>query len=150
EGRIDCQVLVYVPAEAPQDLYYHGFAFGLRLYARRVLVLERCPDLLPRHLRFVTGVVDVLDLPLNISRQMLQESRNIPGIRTWLTRAILGRLAEIQQRDPETYLNVWRQYGRALKEGLGVDYQNRDRLLSLFLFESSHHPTDLTTLDQYV
>ena len=150
EGRIDCQVLVYVPAEAPQDLHYHGFAFGLRLYARRVLVLERCPDLLPRYLRFVTGAVDVLDLPLNISRQMLQESRNVAEIRKWLTRTILGRLAELQQHDPETYLKVWRQYGRALKEALGVDYQNRDRLLSLFLFESSRHPSGLTTLDQYV
>ena len=150
EGRIDCQVLLYVPVDASQDLYYHAAAFGLRLYARRVLVLERCADLLPRYLRFVTGVVDVLDLPLNISRQMLQESRNVAEIRKWLTRAILGRLGEIQQQDPETYLKFWRPFGRALKEGFGVDHQNRDRLLSLFLFESSQHPAGLTTLDQYV
>jgi len=150
EGRIDCQVLVYVPATASPDLYYHAVPFGLRLYARRVLVEEQCADLLPRYLRFVTGVVDVLDLPLNISRQMLQENRTVTEIRKWVTRAILNRLAELQQQEPQTYAALWKEFGRALKEGLGADHQNRDRLLSLFLFESSRDSVELTTLDQYV
>jgi len=150
EGRIECQALLFVPAVAPSDLYYHASPFGLQLYAKRVLVLERCPDLLPRYLRFVKGVVDVLDLPLHISRETLQERILIDRIRTWITRKVIDLLASTREHDPATFLKVWRQFGRVMKEGLGSDHENRDRLLRLFLFESSHHSTELTTLDEYV
>jgi molecular chaperone HtpG len=151
EGRVECQALLFVPASASPELHYHAAPFGLRLYARRVLVLERCPEALPRYLRFVTGVVDVLDLPLNISRQTLQESRHLADIRKWVTRAVLGRLADVQRQEPDTYLAFWRQFGRALKEGLDSDYPNRERLLELSLYPSSHLPAgELTTLAGYV
>lgn len=150
EGRIECQALLFVPAAAPADLFYHASPYGLQLYAKRVLVIDQCADLLPRYLRFVKGVVDGLDLPLHISRQMLQERWQIERIQKWVTRKVLDLLAETRQRDPDTYLKVWQQFGRALKEGLGVDHENRECLLKLFLFESSHHPTALTTLEQYV
>jgi molecular chaperone HtpG len=150
EGRIECQALLFIPSEAPTDLYYHAAPYGLQLYAKRVMVIDQCPDLLPRHLRFVRGVVDVLDLPLHISRQMLQERWQIERIQKWVTRKVLDLLAETQQREPAAYLTFWKQFGRALKEGLGADHENRERLLSLFLFESSHHESELTTLDAYV
>ncbi len=150
EGRIECQALLFIPSEAPTDLFYHAAPYGLQLYAKRVLVLDQCADLLPRYLRFVRGVVDALDLPLHISRQTLQERWQLDRIQKWVTRKVLDLLADTREKDPAAYLTFWRLFGRALKEGLGVDYEHRDRLLQLFLFESSHHATELTTLDQYV
>ena len=150
EGRIECQALLFIPSEAPADLFYHAAGHGLQLYAKRVLVIDRCADLLPRYLRFVRGVVDVFDLPLHISRQMLQQRWQIDRIQKWVARKVLDLLADTRANDPGTYLKFWRQFGRALKEGLGADYDNRDRLLRLFLFESSRHPDELTTLEQYV
>jgi molecular chaperone HtpG len=150
EGRFECQALVFVPGHAAPDLYYHAVPFGLRLYAKRVLVSELCSDLLPRYLRFVKGVIDALDLPLNVSRQMLQESHRLAEIRKWVTRKVLDRLTELHEREAETYLKFWVQFGRALKEGFSEDYDNRGRLLRLFFFQSSHHQTNLTTLDHYV
>ncbi|MGH9346490.1 MAG: molecular chaperone HtpG [Vicinamibacterales bacterium] len=150
EGRIECQALVFVPAEAGHDLFYHAVPYGLQLYAKRVLVVDECADVLPRYLRFVRGVLDVLDLPLHVSRQMLQERSQIERIQKWLTRKVLDRLDEVRQTDAETYLKIWRQFGRVLKEGLGPDHENKDRLLALFLFESSHQATELTSLAAYV
>jgi molecular chaperone HtpG len=150
EGRSEFSALLFVPAQAPTDLYYHSVPFGLRLYAKRVLVLESCAELLPRYLRFVKGVVDALDLPLNISRQTLQESRHLTDIRSWVTRKVLDRLADLHTCDRDAYLKFWLQFGRALKEGIGEDFENRDRLLKLSLFGSSHHEKNLTTLAQYV
>jgi len=150
EGRFECQAVVFVPGQASPDLYYHAVPFGLRLYSKRVLVTELCPDLLPRYLRFVKGVVDALDLPLNVSRQMLQDSYRLVEIRKWITRKVLDRLADIHEREAETYLKFWGQFGRVLKEGFSEDYDNRARLLQLFFFQSSHDKTNFTTLDQYV
>src|SRR5262249_20820223 len=104
EGRLEYQALLFIPAKAPFDLYYHASDVSLRLYAKRVLISERCADLLPRYLRFIKGVVDSADLPLNISRQMLQQDRHIAQIRKWLTRKILDRLQELYENEHETYL----------------------------------------------
>src|SRR5262249_45830410 len=93
EGRFEFQALLFIPAQAPYDLYYHAASFGLQLYAQRVMIMERCEDLLPRYLRFIKGVVDSADLPLNISRQRLQQDRHITQIRQWLTRKVLDTLA---------------------------------------------------------
>jgi molecular chaperone HtpG len=150
EGRVEYEALLFIPSKAPYDLYYHASEPGLRLYAKRVMILERCPDLLPRYLRFIKGVVDSADLPLNISRQMLQQDRHITQIRKWLVKKVLERLQEIYRDDYEKYLEFWGQFGRAIKEGISSDYENKDRIVPLLLFHSSHDPGNLTTLEQYV
>jgi molecular chaperone HtpG len=150
EGRVEYQALAFIPSKAPSDLYYHGSEVALRLYAKGVLIMEKSPDLLPRYLRFVRGIVDSADLPLNISRQMLQQEWQIRQIRKWLTKKILDTLQSMAEKDPEKYLRFWQQFGRALKEGAGSDYDNKDRLIPLLLFESSNDPEKLTTLKDYV
>src|SRR5215831_6462470 len=150
EGTFELDALLFIPSQAPYDLFYHAAEAGLRLYARRVMVMEKCEDLLPRYLRFIKGVVDSSDLPLNISRQRLQQDRHITQIRKWLTRKVLDALTEMKEKEPENYLKFWGQFGRALKEGVGSDYENKERLLPLLLFESSHDPKELTTLKAYV
>jgi molecular chaperone HtpG len=150
EGTEEYEALLYIPSQAPEDLFYHGLERGLRLYARRVLVMERCEDLLPRYLRFVKGVVDSSDLPLNISRQRLQQDRHIVRMRKWLTRKILEELTAMAEKELDQYLAFWGQFGQALKEGVDSDYENKDKLLPLLLFESSNHPTELTNLKSYV
>lgn len=150
EGRYEYHALLFVPAEASPDLYYHAAPGGLQLYAQRVLVMEHCDDLLPRYLRFLKGIVDSADLPLHISRQMLQEQQQIARIRKWLTRKVLDAFADLQERDRARYLALWTQFGRAIKEGVGTDYDNRERLIPMLLFESSHDAASLTTLAEYV
>jgi molecular chaperone HtpG len=150
EGTVEYEALLFVPAQASHDLFYHGAEAGLRLYARRVMVMEKCEDLLPRYLRFIQGVVDSTDLPLNISRQRLQQDRHIAQIRKWLTRKVLDALVEMKEKEFDLYLKVWREFGRALKEGVSSDYENKEKLLSLLLFESSHDPQELTTLKAFV
>ncbi len=150
EGTFEYDALLFIPSHAPYDLFYHAAESGLRLYGRRVMVMDKCEDLLPRYLRFIKGVVDSSDLPLNISRQRLQQDRHIAQIRKWLTRKVLDALAEMKERAAEKYLKVWGQFGRALKEGVGSDHENKEKLLSLLLFESSHDPKELTTLKAYV
>jgi molecular chaperone HtpG len=150
EGIQEYDSLLFVPSQAPYDLYYHSPEMGLRLYAKRVMVMEKCEDLLPRYLRFIRGVVDSSDLPLNISRQRLQQDRHIGQIKKWLTRKVLDALAEMQEKEPELYLKFWHEFGRAIKEGVSSDYENKDRIISLLLFESSNDPEKLTTLKDYV
>jgi molecular chaperone HtpG len=150
EGKIEYQALLFIPSKAPHDLFYHGSESGLRLYARRVMIMERCEDLLPRYLRFIKGVVDSADLPLNISRQTLQQDRHIAQIRKWLTKKVLDTLKEMMEKDYDRYLQLWEQFGRALKEGVSSDYDNRDRIISLLLFQSSNDPEKLTTFNSYV
>jgi molecular chaperone HtpG len=150
EGKVEYQALLFIPSKAPYDLFYHGAECGLRLYARRVMIMERCDGLLPRYLRFINGVVDSADLPLNISRQMLQQDRHIAQIRKWLTKKVLDTLLEVKEKESERYLKFWDQFGRALKEGVGEDYDNRDRIISLLLFQSSNDPVQVTTLKEYV
>jgi molecular chaperone HtpG len=150
EGTVEYEALLFIPSEAPHDLFYHGTEAGLRLYARRVMVMDKCEDLLPRYLRFVKGVVDTSDLPLNISRQRLQQDRHITQIRKWLTRKVLEALTEMREKEGEKYHQFWSEFGRALKESVSSDYENKERLLPLLLFESSHDPKGLTTLKAYV
>ncbi|HEX7288667.1 MAG TPA: molecular chaperone HtpG [Candidatus Angelobacter sp.] len=150
EGTIEYEALLFVPAQAPYDLFYHGTEAGLKLYARRVMVIEKCEDLLPRYLRFIKGVVDSSDLPLNISRQRLQQDRHITQMRKWLARKVLEALTEMSEKETEKYERFWGQFGRALKEGVGSDHEHKEKLLPLLLFESSHDPKALTTLKAYV
>jgi len=150
EGTFEYEALLFIPSKAPHDLFYHGSEAGLRLYAKRVMVMEKCEDLLPRYLRFIKGVVDSTDLPLNISRQRLQQDRHITQIRKWLTRKLLDALSDMKEKENENYLNFWAEFGRALKEGVSSDYENKEKLLPLLLFESSNDPKDLTTFKAYV
>src|SRR5947207_752744 len=117
EGRSEYQALLFVPSQAPFDLFYTTGKFGLHLYVRRVLIMEHCEDLLPPYLRFVRGVVDSADLPLNVSRQRLQEDRHIAQIRKWLTKKVLDSLEGLQRNENEKYIGLWNEFGRVLKEG---------------------------------
>jgi molecular chaperone HtpG len=151
EGTFEYEALLYIPSKAPWDLYYMGSeAGGLRLFARRVMIMEKCDDLLPRYLRFIRGVVDASDLPLNISRQRLQQDAHITRMRKRLTTKVLDAMAELNEKEPEQYLTLWTEFGRAIKEGVAIDYDNRDRVVSLLLFESSNDPKKLTSLKDYV
>ena len=150
EGLLEYQALIFFPSKAPFDLYYQAHESGLRLYAKGVLIMEQCPDLLPNYLRFLKGLVDSENLPLNISRQMLQQDRQIAQIRKWLTKKSLDAVQHLFEKEPEKYLEFWKQFGRALKEGAAMDFDNKDRLVSLLLFESSNDPEKLTTLKDYV
>jgi molecular chaperone HtpG len=150
EGRLEYKALLFVPARAPHDLYYHGFEPGLRLYARGVLIMEHCRELLPNYLRFVKGVVDLEDLPLNISRQMPQQERQLALIRQRLTKKLLDALEGAAAGEPDKYLGFWKEFGRAFKEGVSADFENRARVVSLLRFESSNDPERLTSLGDYV
>ena len=149
EGRSEYQALLFVPSQAPLDLFYATGKFGLHLYVRRVLIMEHCEELLPPYLRFLRGVVDSADLPLNVSRQRLQEDRHITQIRKWLTKKVLDSLEEMQTNENESYVRLWSQFGRVLKEGV-TDFDNKDKLTALYLFESSNDPQKPTTLKEYV
>ncbi|MFN8062722.1 MAG: molecular chaperone HtpG [Vicinamibacterales bacterium] len=150
EGRLEYQALLFVPTAAPFDLYYRDQEYGLRLYVRRVLVMDRCRALLPSYLRFVKGVVDSTDLPLNISREMIQQDRHIAQMRAWITRKILDHLHDLSTRDRTRYETCWREFGNVIKEGVGADPEHRDRLTKLLLFPSSHDPAAWTSLAEYV
>ena len=149
EGRIEYEALLFIPSKAPQDLFYHASESGLRLYAKRVMIMETCEALLPRYLRFIKGIVDSADLPLNISRQTLQQDRHIAQIRKWLTKKILDHLTDLYETKKDEYLVFWKEFGRALKEGVSSDYENRDKIISLLLFPSSNDPEQLVTLKEY-
>jgi molecular chaperone HtpG len=150
EGKFEYQALLFIPSKAPQDLYYHAARYGLRLYAKRVMIIEYCEDLLPRYLRFLRGVVDSADLPLNISRQMLQQDRHFTQIRKWLTKKVLDNLKKMFEKENDLYQVFWKEFGKALKEGVSSDYENKDTITSLLLFESSNDQAALTTLRGYV
>jgi len=150
EGRIEYQALLFFPSQAPYDLYYVASKPGLQLYVKRIQIMERCEELLPQYLRFVRGVVDSPDLALNVSREMLQQDRHITLIRKGLTKKVLDTLDEMREKDGDNYLKFWAEFGRAIKEGVTSDYENKERLLELLLFQSSSDPEKLTTLKDYV
>jgi molecular chaperone HtpG len=150
EGRSEYQALLFVPSQAPFDLFYSTGKFGLHLYVRRVLIMEHCEELLPPYLRFIRGVVDSADLPLNVSRQRLQEDLHITQIRKWLVKKVLDSLEDMQTKEPDKYAELWGQFGRVIKEGAGTDFDNREKLVSLAMFESSNDPAKFTTLKDYL
>src|SRR5204863_5808707 len=150
EGRSEYRALLFIPSQAPLDLFYATGKFGLHLYVRRVLIMEHCEELLPGYLRFIRGVVDSADLPLNVSRQRLQEDRHIAQIRKWLTKKVLDSLEEMQKNEADKYVQFWKQFGRVMKEGPSIDFDNKDKLITVSLFESSADTEKLTTLNEYV
>jgi len=137
EGMQEFTALVFIPKHPPFDLFRHTTSHGVRLYVRRVFVMEQCEELLPRWLRFVRGVVDSEDLPLNVSREVLQDSRIVSTIRKQIVKHVLDLLAEIARDRPEDYESLWKSYGTVLKEGVHFDPEHNDKLSPLLRFESS-------------
>jgi molecular chaperone HtpG len=137
EGSLDYTTLFYVPAKAPLDLYQAEYKVGVKLYVKRVFIMDDAKELLPQYLRFVRGIIDSEDLPLNVSREILQQNRVLTSIRTASVKKILSELKNIAANQPEQYLKFITEYNRPLKEGLHGDYANRETLLELVRFKST-------------
>jgi len=152
EGRQDYTVLLYLPGRAPFDLYDRDAKRGVRLYVKRVFIMDNAEQLLPGYLRFVRGVIDAADLPLNISREILQESRDVEAIRAGASKKVLGLLEELAENQPEKYAQAWSAFGAVLKEGTGEDFANRERIAKLLRFASTANEGDAQTvsLAEYV
>jgi len=152
EGRQEYTELLYVPARAPFDLWDRNARHGIKLYVRRVFIMDDAEQLLPSYLRFVRGVVDSNDLPLNVSREILQESKDIEAIRGGCTRKILALLEGLAADEKDKYATFWREFGRVLKEGVGEDFGNRDKIAALLRFASTQADTadETVALADYV
>jgi molecular chaperone HtpG len=137
EGSLEYTTLFYIPSKAPLDLYQSDYRVGVKLYVRRVFILDDAKELLPQYLRFVRGIIDSEDLPLNVSREILQQNRILTTIRTASVKKILTELKNIATSQPEEYLKFITEYNRPLKEGLYGDYANRELLLDLIRFKST-------------
>ncbi len=150
EGRQEYIQLLYVPARAPFDMYDRERKHGIKLYVRRVFIMDDAEQLLPQYLRFVKGVIDSSDLPLNVSREILQESRDVKAIREGSTKRVLSLLEEFANNDDaaqkEKYAKFWKEFGRVLKEGVGEDFANKDRIAKLLRFASTQANTDEETV----
>jgi len=150
EGTFEYTALLFIPETPPFDLFYREMQWGLQLFVKGVLVLERCEDLLPPWLRFVRGVVDSPDLSLNVSREMLQQDRRVSAIRSRIIKKVLAALEAMQKDDAERWLKLWSAFGRVLKEGVLHGGEHADRLKPLLLLPSTNDAETLTTLTDYV
>lgn len=147
EGRTEYIQLLYVPGKAPMDLWNRERSAGVKLYVKRVFIMDDAQALMPSYLRFVKGVVDSSDLPLNVSRELLQESRDVKAIREGCTKRVLGMLEDLAKDQPDTYAGFWREFGAVLKEGLGEDFANRERLAKLLRFASTTQDEGVSLAD---
>jgi len=142
EGRSEYTQLLYVPGHAPFDLWDRNKRGGIKLYVKRVFIMDDAEQLMPVYLRFVKGVIDSNDLPLNVSREILQESRDVRVIREGSTKRVLGMLEEMansdEQEGKDKYATFWKEFGQVLKEGIGEDATNKDRIAKLLRFASTH------------
>jgi len=152
EGKREYTSLLYLPGRAPFDLWQRDAARGLKLYVRRVFIMDDAEQFLPQYLRFMKGVVDSSDLPLNVSRELLQQDPEVDAIRSGLTKRVLDMLARLAKEEPEKYATFWKEFGAVLKEGLAQDTANRDRIMPLLRFASTHDAGNepATSLAQYV
>jgi molecular chaperone HtpG len=152
EGRQEYTQLLYIPARAPFDLWDRNARHGIKLYVRRVFIMDDAEQLLPAYLRFVRGVVDSNDLPLNVSREILQESKDIEAIRAGCTKKMLALLESLAANEKDKYVKFWGEFGRVLKEGVGEDFANREKIAGLLRFASTHaHSADETvSLSDYL
>lgn len=142
EGTYDYTLLLFIPARAPYDLWVQQARHGIRLHVQRVFIMEDTGQLMPKYLRFIRGVVDSSDLPLNISRELLQGSRVVDNIRTSAVKKVLKLLKEMADNEPEKYATFWKEFGSVLKEGIADDYSNRDDIARLLRFTSTKSATD--------
>jgi molecular chaperone HtpG len=142
EGRTEYTQLLYVPAKAPFDLWNRDKRGGVKLYVKRVFIMDDAEALMPVYLRFVKGVIDSADLPLNVSRELLQESRDVKAIREGSTKRVLSMLEDVAENQKDRYAEFWKQFGAVLKEGVGEDFGNQERLAKLLRFASTQAAND--------
>jgi molecular chaperone HtpG len=150
EGTFEYQALLFIPSHAPHDLFTQGYKRGVQLYVKRVFIMDDCEALLPPYLRFVKGVVDAQDLSLNVSREILQQDRHIQMMHRRLAKKVVSSVKDMMTTSPDRYATFWREFGAVLKEGLVTDAENRDALLAVSSFATTHDATEPTTLKQYV
>jgi len=152
EGRQEYTQLLYIPAHAPFDMWDRQARHGVKLYVRRVFIMDDAEQLMPVYLRFVRGVVDSSDLPLNVSREILQESKDIEAIRAGCTKKVLVLLEEMAADDKEKYAGFWKEFGKALKEGVGEDFANKEKIAGLLRFASTlaDTPDETVSLADYI
>lgn len=152
EGKQEYISLLYVPGKAPFDLYDRERRQGIKLYVKRVFIMEDAEKLMPQYLRFVRGVIDSADLPLNVSREILQDSRDVEAIKNGSVKKVLSLLEDIAENKPEDYSKFWNEFGRLLKEGPGEDFANKDKIAGLLRFASTHADNDTqnVSLKEYI
>jgi molecular chaperone HtpG len=152
EGRQEYTLLLFLPRQAPFDLWNREHRRGIKLYVRRVFIMDDAEQLMPPYLRFVRGVIDSNDLPLNISREILQQSRDVEAIRTTSVKRVLSLLEDLAAHQTDTFATFWKEFGRVLKEGVVEDTANRDRIATLLRFSSTARETEEPTvsLSEYV
>jgi molecular chaperone HtpG len=147
EGRTEYTQLLFIPKKAPFDLWNRDKRGGVKLYVKRVFIMDDAEALMPVYLRFVKGVIDSADLPLNVSRELLQESRDVKAIREGSTKKVLSMLEDVAENQKDTYAEFWGQFGNVLKEGIGEDHANKERLAKLFRFASTHADEGVSLAD---
>jgi molecular chaperone HtpG len=152
EGKQEYTQLLYIPGRAPFDMYDRQARHGIKLYVRRVFIMDDAEQLMPQYMRFVRGVVDSADLPLNVSREILQESKDIEAIRKGCTGKVLGLLADLAENDKEKFTRFWSEFGQVLKEGVGEDFTNKDKIAALLRFATTKADTneEAVSLKDYV
>ena len=152
EGKMEYISLFYIPAKAPYDLWDREQRHGIKLYVRRIFIADDAKQLMPNYLRFVKGLVDSADLPLNVSREFLQQNSQIDKIRAASVKKVLGELKKVANKDAEKYQSLWQEYGKVLKEGIVEDQDNKDAIAKLLRFSSTHLEDDAQTvsLDEYI
>merc|ERR1712157_172877 len=152
EGKLEYKAILYIPKKAPFDLWQPNKSRGLKLYIQRVFIMNDAEQFLPHYLRFVKGIVDSNDLPLNISREILQNNKIINIIKTSISRRIISILENIYNKEIKKYLSFWNEFGQVLKEGIAEDINNKDRLSKIYLFSSSiyENKEQKVSLKEYV
>ena len=146
EGKQEYISLLYIPGRAPFDLYDRERRHGIKLYVKRVFIMDDAEQLMPQYLRFIRGVIDSSDLLLNVSREILQHSKEIDGIKAGSVKKVLGMLEDMAENEAEKYATFWKEFGRVLKEGPGEDFANKDKIAGLLRFASTHADTDEETV----
>ncbi|MDH5595076.1 MAG: molecular chaperone HtpG, partial [Gammaproteobacteria bacterium] len=152
EGKTEYTSLLYIPSRAPFDLWDQNHQHGIKLYVRRVFIMDDADQLMPRYLRFVKGVMDSDDLPLNVSREILQHNKVIDSMRSGSIKKVLGALEDMARKDDEKYKTFWKEFGRVMKEGPGEDFANREQIAKLLRFSSTHDDSEEqhVSLDDYI
>ena len=152
EGSNEYSALLFIPKRAPFDMWDRDQKHGVKLYVRRVFIMDEADKLMPHYLRFVKGVIDADDLPLNVSREILQHNRKIDTIRSANTKRVLGLLEKMAKKEPEKYAEFWEQFGKVLKEGPAEDMANKEKIAALLRFASTHNDGDeqSVSLDDYI
>jgi len=152
EGKQEYISLLYIPGRAPFDLYDRERRHGIKLYVKRVFIMDDAEQLMPQYLRFIRGVIDSSDLPLNVSREILQHSKEIDGIKAGSVKKVLGMLEDMAENEAEKYATFWKEFGRVLKEGPGEDFANKEKIAGLLRFASTHADTDeeVVSLKDYI